>query len=70
MAVSGGADCLSCLAFASYDLLVFRNSLVRDLETLAEIVGSNSTAALSFDDQNAAVELPLRASGQAAHRRP
>jgi two-component system sensor histidine kinase/response regulator len=48
---------LSCVAFVSYDLVVFRHSLVRDLETLAEIVGSNSTAALSFNDQNAAGEL-------------
>src|SRR5208283_3748634 len=48
---------LSCAAFVSYDLVVFRNALVRDLETLAEIVGSNSTAALSFGDQNAAGEL-------------
>ncbi len=48
---------LSCLAFVSYDLVVFRQSLVRDLETLAEIVGSNSTAALSFGDQKAAGEL-------------
>ena len=48
---------LSCAAFVSYDLVVFRHSLVRDLETLAEIVGSNSTAALSFGDQNAAEEL-------------
>ena len=48
---------LSCLAFVSYDLVVFRHSLVRDLETLSEIVGSNSTAALSFGDQNAAGEL-------------
>ena len=37
--------------------MVFRQSLVRDLETLAEILGSNSTAALSFGDQNAAEEL-------------
>jgi len=48
---------LSCASFVSYDLVVFRNSQVRDLETLAEIVGENSTAALSFGDQNAAVEL-------------
>jgi len=48
---------LSCLTFATYDSIVFRNSLLRDLETLAEIVGSNSTAALSFGDQNAAGEL-------------
>ena len=48
---------LACLAFATYDSIVFRNSLARDLETLSEIVGSNSTAALSFGDQNAAGEL-------------
>ena len=48
---------LSCVTFATYDLLIFRNALLRDLETLAEIVGSNSTAALSFNDQNAAGEL-------------
>jgi two-component system sensor histidine kinase/response regulator len=48
---------LCCAAFAVYDVLVFRNSLVRDLQALAEIVGSNSTAALSFGDQNAADEL-------------
>ena len=47
----------SCLAFAGYDSIVFRNALLRDLQTLAEIVGSNSTAALSFGDQNAAAEL-------------
>jgi signal transduction histidine kinase/CheY-like chemotaxis protein len=48
---------LSSAAFVSYDLVVFRRSLVRDLETLAQIVGSNSTAALSFGDQNAAEEI-------------
>jgi uncharacterized membrane protein affecting hemolysin expression len=48
---------LSCVAFVSYDVVMFRNSLRRDLETLAEIVGSNSTAALSFGDQKAAEEL-------------
>jgi signal transduction histidine kinase/DNA-binding response OmpR family regulator len=48
---------LSCAAFASYDLVVFRSSLRKDLETLAEIVGANSNAALSFGDQNAAEEI-------------
>jgi len=48
---------LSCAAFASYDLVVFRNALRKDLETLAEIVSANSTAALSFGDQSAAEEL-------------
>jgi signal transduction histidine kinase/CheY-like chemotaxis protein len=48
---------LSCGAFAAYDVVVFRSSLQKDLETLAEIFGSNSTAALSFGDQSAAEEL-------------
>jgi len=48
---------LSCLAFAGYDLVVFRGALQKDLETLAEIVASNSTAALSFGDQGAAEEI-------------
>jgi signal transduction histidine kinase/DNA-binding response OmpR family regulator len=48
---------LSCAAFVSYDLVVFRNSLRRDLETLAEIFSANSTAALGFGDQSAAEEL-------------
>jgi len=57
MAVVVLALLLSCAAFASYDIIVFHNSLRKDLETLAEIVGSNSTAALSFGDQSAAEEL-------------
>ena len=48
---------LSCAAFGGYDMVVFHNSLQKDLGTLAEIIGSNSTAALSFGDQKAAEEL-------------
>jgi signal transduction histidine kinase len=48
---------LSCGAFATYDLVVARNSLRADLESVAEIVGSDSTAALSFEDQKSAEEL-------------
>ncbi len=55
--VVAAALILSCAAFVSYDLVMFRSSLRRDLETLAEIVDSNSTAALGFGDQNAAAEL-------------
>jgi len=48
---------LSCAAFTAYDLVVFRSSLQKDLQTLAEIVASNSNAALSFGDQAAADEI-------------
>ena len=57
MVVVFAALLLSCAALASFDWVVFRSSLRKDLETLAEIVASNSTAALSFGDQNAAEEL-------------
>jgi signal transduction histidine kinase/CheY-like chemotaxis protein len=48
---------LTCAAFAGYDLVVFRSAVQKDLATLAEIVASNSTAALSFGDQGAAEEI-------------
>jgi signal transduction histidine kinase len=48
---------LCSAAFATYDLVVWRDSLRRDLEILAEIIGANSTAALSFGDADAAREL-------------
>jgi two-component system, sensor histidine kinase len=48
---------LSCGAFADYDRLVFHSSLQSDLDTLAEVLGSNSTAALTFGDQTAAGEI-------------
>ena len=57
MAVVAVVLILSVAAFAAYDVTILRDSLRRDLETLAEIVAANSTAALSFADQNAAGEL-------------
>ncbi len=48
---------LCSVAFASYDFAVFRSSLLKDLATLAEIVGSNVTAAINFRDAAAAEEI-------------
>jgi len=45
---------LASSAFMTYDVLTFRNRMVDDLETLAEIIGNNSTAALAFNDPQAA----------------
>src|SRR5580704_19335016 len=52
----------SALLFASaavlaYDQLAIRSEMRNDLSVLAEIFGVNSTAALSFCDQQAAEEL-------------
>jgi two-component system sensor histidine kinase/response regulator len=60
MATVGFALMLACAAFLTYDQIVFRDSMSSDLGTLAEIFGSNSTAALSFGDQPAARELLSR----------
>ncbi|MBZ5669177.1 MAG: hypothetical protein LAO04_05560 [Acidobacteriia bacterium] len=57
MVTVGAALILACAAFLAYDLIVFGGSMRRDLETLAEILGSNSNAALTFGDQKAAREL-------------
>ncbi|MGH9356121.1 MAG: ATP-binding protein, partial [Terriglobia bacterium] len=57
MAVVGAALLVSCAAVFTYDLVVYRNSMKAELSTLAETIGSNSTAALTFGDQNATSEL-------------
>jgi signal transduction histidine kinase len=57
MAVVAPALVLSCGAFATYDLVVLRNSVKKDLTTQAQIIGSNINAALGFRDQQAAEDL-------------
>jgi two-component system sensor histidine kinase/response regulator len=48
---------LACTAVVAYDQMVARRDMQNDLTALAEIVGSNSTAAVTFGDQRAAEEL-------------
>ena len=48
---------LACGAFLTFDIHTLRQTRVRDLETLAEVLGSNSTAALTFNDPGAAREV-------------
>ncbi len=43
-------------AFLVNDLITFRNSMVDDLEALAKVIGTNSSAALVFNDPKAAEE--------------
>jgi PAS domain S-box-containing protein len=53
----GVAALVACSVFAVYDVTTARNSLARDLGTIAEITGSNSTAAIAFDDPQTAREI-------------
>lgn len=56
--VSGLALLLAVVAFFVFDLISFRQNLIRNLDTAAQIVGSNSVSALLFDDpQSAATTL-------------
>jgi len=48
---------LACGAFLAFDVHTVRQSRARDLETLAKVLGSNSTAALTFNDPPAAREV-------------
>ncbi len=57
MLTVGVALVLACAAIVAYDLMVARRDMQNDLAALAEIVGSNSTAAVTFGDQRAAEEL-------------
>lgn len=52
--VSGAALIIAALAFFSYDLFSFRESLIHNLEAEAQIVGDNSIGALLFSDQESA----------------
>jgi len=57
MLTVGAALGFSFSAFLFYDLAAFRSTMKNDLSTLADIVGQNSTAALSFSDFEAAQQI-------------
>jgi signal transduction histidine kinase len=48
---------LASVAVLTYDQIASRTEMRSELEVLAEIVGSNSTAALTFNDERAAEEV-------------
>jgi signal transduction histidine kinase len=48
---------LTCTAFLGYDVYAFRQTSVRQLATLGDIVATNSTAVLAFDNADDATEI-------------
>lgn len=52
--VSGAVLLIAVLAFFSYDMLSFRQSLINNLRSEAQIIGANSVSALTFDDPDSA----------------
>lgn len=63
---SGFALSLMGSALITYEVITFRRSLAVNIGVLAEIVGSNSTASLAFQDSKSAKEIlsALSAEGQ------
>ena len=64
--VSAVALIAACAAFLAYDQYTFRETLVRSLSAEAQIVGTNSISALTFNDPQAAEE-SLSAFGNLPH---
>ena len=53
---SGLVLLLTCAAFVTYEFLTFRNTALRQLATLGQIIAAQSTAALAFDNEDDARE--------------
>jgi two-component system sensor histidine kinase/response regulator len=66
MLTSGLVLCVAAAAFVANELITFRRDLMAQLSVLAEVIGTNSTAALTFNDPKAAEETlaALRAKPQ------
>lgn len=60
LVTTGTALLLTCVGFVIAQLVSLRQSTVAKVVTLGEVIASNSTAALAFDDRDAAREI-LRA---------
>lgn len=54
---SGAVLLLTCAAFFIYELITFRDITRQQISTLSEIVATNSTAALAFDNKDDAAEI-------------
>jgi signal transduction histidine kinase len=57
LGTSGVVLLVTCAGFLSYEFLTFRQTAIRQLSTLGEIVAANSTAALAFDNEDDATEI-------------
>src|SRR5438270_3993798 len=57
LGTSGVVMLLTCAAFIGYEYLTARQSAIRQLSTLGEIIAAESTAAVAFDNQEDATEV-------------
>ena len=66
MLTSGVALLLACVGFVTYEQLAFRQDMVSELITTAEMVGDNNSAAVSFKDP-ASAEQTMQSLNVHAH---
>jgi uncharacterized membrane protein affecting hemolysin expression len=57
MTASFLAVLLVSAGFIGYELVTYQRSMTHDLKTLAEIIGNESTSALTFEDRERAEEI-------------
>jgi signal transduction histidine kinase/CheY-like chemotaxis protein len=57
LGTSGVVLLLVCTAFLGYEFFAFRQSSVQQISTLGEIIATNSTAALAFDNPDDATDV-------------
>ena len=55
--VNGAVLLLTCSIFFTYEYVTFRQARLLELTSIAQILAANSTAALAFDDRDAANEI-------------
>jgi diguanylate cyclase (GGDEF)-like protein len=53
---SSVALALACIGFVTYELITYRRAALDRLETVARVIAANSSAAILFDDPDAAIE--------------
>jgi PAS domain S-box-containing protein len=56
MLITSVALLLACATFVSFETFNFRKEMVKNLSTLAKIIGNNTSAALDFNDPKSAEE--------------
>lgn len=64
MIASGTALLLVAAGFVTYEMVTRRQNMTRDLSTLAEVIGNESTAALTFDATDRGREILNALSGK------
>jgi signal transduction histidine kinase len=57
LVISGVVLLMTSATFLAYEFATFRQSQIRELTTLGEIIAANSTAAVAFDNQRDATEI-------------